>query len=106
MTTASFSPASPGSLGVSPETATRLRDMIDDLTIALEATKLAVDAAKEASYRISAGPSEPAKVLEGWRANTLLVHQAFDHLYYEVRHAASMIRPLAGLDEPMEALPD
>lgn len=83
---------------IRPDMVRSTRQAIEDLMVASEATKLAVDAAKEAPYRISSGTAEQSEILESWRANVLLVHKVFDHLYYEVRHAVSTVELLLDVE--------
>jgi hypothetical protein len=93
----------PAALAVAPELAQTLRYLVENLTAGIEATKLAVDAAREAPLGFSAVPAEAARMLESWQAHSLLVHEMFDHLYFSVRDAVSVIRPIAGLPPPDDA---
>jgi hypothetical protein len=75
-----------------------VRRAIDNLNIALEATKLALDMAKDAPERVGLAQQTAPQLIESWRASTLLLHEVVDNLYYEGRHTISSVRQVLALD--------
>ena len=54
------------------------RHTLDALTIALEATKLAIEAANDAPRRASHAQPTVPQIFESWHAANLLVHEVFE----------------------------
>jgi len=75
-----------------------VRRAIDNLNIALEAAKLALDMAKEAPERATMAQQTVPQLIESWRASALLLHEVVDNLYYEGRHAISSVSQLVAMD--------
>jgi hypothetical protein len=74
------------------------RTALDALTVALEATKLAVEVANDAPLKASFDSPTSSQIFENWHAANLLVHEMFDNLYYEARCTVGLIKPMLTLD--------
>ena len=77
---------------------TNQRHILKALDVALEATRLAIEAANAAPRRVSHDQPTVAEVFEGWDAANLLVHEVFENLYAQARHTISVIKPMLALD--------
>ena len=84
-----FSVLSPG------ERDTHVRHFLEALTIALEAAKLAVEAADQAPRLTSLEFPTLPQTFERWAAANLLVHATFGHLYTHARYVIDVIKPVA-----------
>ena len=71
---------------------------LDALTIALEATKLAIEAANDAPRRASHAQPTVPQIFESGHAANLLVHEMFENLYAQARYAIGVIKPMVTLD--------
>jgi hypothetical protein len=70
------------------------RHTLDALTIALEATKLAIEAANDAPRRASHAQPTVPQIFESWHAANLLVHEVFENLYAQARYVIGVIKPM------------
>ncbi len=68
------------------------------LDVALEATRLAIEAAHEAPRTASLEFPTLPQTFERWAAANLLVHEVFDTLHARARYVIDVIRPVAPKD--------
>ena len=71
-----------------------LYNALDSLAIALEGTRIAVDAVKQAPRLIEYEQLTLNQVLHRWRGTNLLLGRIFEDLYYEGDRIISAIREL------------
>lgn len=86
------------SQAVQPAQEATIRNALENLGIALEATRLAADTANEMPLRAGALHTDGSDILEKWRVTNLLLHEVFDNLYFEGRHTISTLKMALGLD--------
>jgi hypothetical protein len=77
---------------------THVRHFLEALTVALEATKLAVAAANQAPRTASYESPTLPQTFERWAAANLLVHEVFEKLYAQARYVIDVIKPVAPND--------
>ena len=70
------------------------RHFLEALTVALEATRLAVETANEAPRTASLDYPTIPQIFEQWAAANLLVHTAFGNLHKNARHVIDVIQPV------------
>jgi hypothetical protein len=78
----------------SAERETRTRHFIETLMVALEATKLAIEAPRRVGIEQPAIP----RIFESWDAANLMVHEVFEHLYAQARYTLGVIKPTPAQD--------
>jgi hypothetical protein len=77
---------------------TEVRHFLAALNIALEATKLAVEAANGAPRAASFGCPTLAQTFERWAAANVVVHEVFGKLYTQTRYMIDVIKPVMPTD--------
>ena len=77
---------------------TNQRHTLKAFDVALEATRLAIEAANAAPRRASHDEPTISQVFESWDAANLLVHEVFENLYAQARQTMSVITPRSALD--------
>ena len=77
---------------------TEVRHFLAALNIALEATKLAVEAANGAPRAASFGSPTLPQTFERWAAANVLVHEVFAKLYTQARYMIDVIKPVMPTD--------
>jgi hypothetical protein len=73
---------------------TDVRHFLGALNVALEATKLAIEAAHEAPRTASLEYPTLPQTFERWAAANLLVREVFETLYTRTRHIIDVIKPV------------
>ena len=66
---------------------------LEALSVALEAMKLAIEAAGQAPRRVSYEHPTLPQTFESWAAANLVVNEVFEKLYARTRHAIDIIKP-------------
>lgn len=66
---------------------------LEALLVALQAAKLAIEAAEEVPRKVSFDQPTVIQIFESWAATNLLVHTVFDQLYAQAQQTLSILKP-------------